>query len=302
MDYRKGAVGLPFQRDYDNDVLAFKMAQLMIPHLRWTNHIWGFRDKFGTIGVYPRDSQPCQGGEMRRYEKHFDGKELHGSLCTEEKKKPSDLSAPFPSGIPVFVGRGNVRYPLADVKEFFAEGSIYGDLLGHKNFHFNVEGDICLGFITTDTKVNPTVLVNAFQMVNQVRVLGQSNPLAGYPFDVRFIIQNFVIPPKDGLGYWRRPAEGYHFTCALDLERFVLRNPNDYHDGKTLFDGQDYNRTNVHKLFEVGRGQKPFMIEGKMTLKDFADKLVSAIDQIKGKKPVEIETKKTETVIEELAA
>ena len=195
-----------------------------------------------------------------------------------------------------------MRHPLADVNEFFAEGSIYGDLLGHKNFHFNVEGDTCLGFITTDTKVNPTVLVNAFQMVNQVGVLGQSNPLAGYPFDVRFLLNHFLNTAGGTLHYWRSPAEGYHFTYALDLERFVLRNPNDYHDGKTMFDGQDYNRTNVHKLFEVGRGQKPFMMEGKLRLKDFADKLVSAIDQIKGKKPVEIETKKTETVIEELAA
>ena len=300
MDYRKGAVGLPFQRDYDNDVLAFKMAQLMIPHLCGCNHIWGFRDKFGTIGVYPRDSQPCQGGEMRKYENHFDGTELHGSLCTEEKVKPGDLFAPFPSGIPVFVGR-QIECPLKNIKEFFGEGSIYGDLLGHKNFHFNAEGDTCRGFITTDTKVNPTVLVNAFQMVTRARS-SPSDTLAGYPFDVRFLLDIFTLMSGDKLRYWRQPGEGYHFTYALDLERFVLRNPNDYHDGKTLFDGQDYNRTNVHKLFEVSRGQSPFKIEGNLTLKDFADKLVSAIDQIKGKKPVEIETKKTETVIEELAA
>lgn len=302
VDYRKGLPNKPFDPNYNTDMTAFQMAMAILPLLQGTNHVWGMRDKYGTIGIYPRQNQPCQGGEMRKYRLHTTGDILHGDLCTEpDKGKPGDLYAPFPSGEPVFVGFRHGVVKLNVWKEFF-EKSVYGRHLNPRgdqiHYHYSDDKNLFVdGMITTNTMVDPTMLVNGIQVFRDWYV--RLDALLGEGIDIDTAIVICAICTYGDSVKVCNPGENYHFTRSLNLERFARGDFRSFRrdENGTLFSGEDYNRENVARLFECVRGEKPYHpFSGSLPVKEAAEIITRDIAVIRSNKDEKVEEVKSAEV------
>jgi hypothetical protein len=211
--------------------------------LAMRDHVDGDDDR---ITVYPRENQPCQGGEMRKYGKR--------SPNRPKDPRPGDLHDPFPDGILEGVSIHWQTLPKKDMIEFLtSQESPYRKGVGPNTEHILDEtGERVVGSIFLDTDVDPTVFVNMLQFIRSIdsnlfkkyRENGLTGAesilcmmLCGSDPEVAFTgTYSYYFPTKASV---RWIIEGDHFDLS----------------GGTYRDGYDYNRPEVQDLFKA-RGEE----------------------------------------------
>lgn len=298
-----GLPGEAFDENYLNDTHALMCMHLLVKNQIGTGSILGMRDKYGTIGLYPRFAQPCQGGEMRRYTQTSQGEELHGDKCTRpESGKPSDLHAPYPEGIPVLIGvrkwhpsngyDGKQR-PTFDraLNLIYSKTSPWRCGFGSvKDLRFTLDekGDR-IGVIFTNTKVDPTALVNSIQMVGTVW-----SWISGAPkmFDIlkelgategeQLLIRQLAGCNSQVRYSFSPPTSRHYDSTALDIVSYLDGDPDPTVSKGTLFDGYDYNRVRVMQLFNPRSRDIPFFnLKKEMEERGFQTSNISTAEHYK---------------------
>lgn len=207
---------------------------------------WAYKD----YSIHPRFSQPCQGGETRKYESHNPGD------CTQpHNSKPSDLFHPFPDGRPAAISfplkghkktdknRSEFLWRMISVDSPWIEG--FGD---PSNVDFLINDDGLTYGYTIGVKhldIDPTVMIN---MINTISSLTS---------------ENYFVLLKHGLSHWEAvavlmlnmsqithvyPTSTYYFPSLFSAKRFFGQKPNDL-SGGFYSDRTDYNRTYIADVF-----------------------------------------------------
>ena len=221
------------------------------------------------VTIHPRWNQPCY-GELRKY------KSTHPDECTQPKnEKPDDLWHPFPDGTPVAVGTKFLHKPSeasdALLRFVFSGRSPWLSGIGGPQLVLG-EKEHIVGVLMRDTRLDPTVLVNLFNNVKSLLLLGD-NPgtfmkLIEGGFSEAEAIAT-ILATRSPLQYVAQP-DGYYTTQRLSLRRIVEQKARDL-TGGTLHDRFDYNRTELENVF---------MLDGKpkTTFKELlADRLDLAV-------------------------
>jgi len=226
---------------------AFEEASYHARTMAGTNFCLVMRQEDGSLTVHPRPNQPCQGGEMRKYETS------HPGDCTRPNDpRPNDLKYPFPSGTPEAVSiHWNSNY-LSD--EFFndlIDFSPYRKLFTPNSVRNIYRGDNSVqGSIFLNTDVDSTAFVNFLQFVGTV---GNLSRVERY-----YALLDFVEPEEAmaalylDVGQLSQSVQGYpyYFSTYVDTRRLL---EGDFRDltGGTLRNRFDYNRPEVQDLFKV---------------------------------------------------
>lgn len=219
--------------------------------------------------IFPRDSLPCLGGEMRKYKK------THGEKYTDpytgnknnptDTYRPGDLHWPFPEGTPIALA---VRRDVSKQYETLLEAMFSDESPWKRGFkdtssvHFFKKEDKIKGYLLKDTEVDPTVMINLFNVF-------KSSPPT--------LVQRFDLLKKKGLTVREALAgaleikpgfqianfmKGYYTPNNLDIYRHETQNPRDLNGswpeletGRTFKGRYDYNRKRFHEVFEVKDGK-----------------------------------------------
>lgn len=205
--------------------------------------------------IHTRWNQPCY-GELRKY------KETHPDDCTQpSNKKPTDLWHPFPAGKPVAVGtRYNPMYLCDDYMRaiFNAETSPWRAGIGSPEFVFD-EGKI-VGVLMKDTKVDPTVMVNLFNVVKSSSNSGGQRTfkkLLDFGFSQNEAL--LVVTLTEGTGLYDLNGDlskclfgpsNYYTSNQFGVQKFLDAQPDDLSGGK-FEDRVDYNRTALQDIFKL---------------------------------------------------
>lgn len=222
------------------------------------NFALAMRNEAGEIKVYPRENQPCQGGEMRKYG------ESHPGDCTRPNdRRPTDLRKPFPDGIPEAVAVNLLAGWTSPsdkldvlIKGLYSDDSPYQRGFGSAtDVEYVMKNDHIHGLIFWNTEVDPTVFVNSLQFLNTFK--GQPETYvdlveAGLTTTeaIACMVMCNIHPFKQGIG----PASTYYFTASPSIWRLLEKKPHDL-SGGTLRDRFDYNRPKVQALFSAGEGE-----------------------------------------------
>ncbi len=219
-----------------------------------TNFALAMRNPDGSVTVYPRQNQPCQGGEMRKYYK------THGDRCTRPKDpRPSDLHKPFPDGVVegVSLNLGNKSHSMEFAKFLFSSESPYRKAFpSSEDVHFipsKYDPEMLQGIIVTNTDIDPTVFVNSLQCF---RTLSESTwkkyvdlGLTKLEAVVTQMLSHNDISAIVGETYT------YYFPMNASIRRLMEGDPFDL-SGGTWRDGFDYNRPEIQDLFKAREGEK----------------------------------------------
>lgn len=195
-----------------------------------------------TYSIHPRPDQPCQGGELRKYEV------THPGRCTQpHSPKPPDLWDYFPDGKleAIAINLGNTLERKADfVEVLYSDDSPFRSGFGSRRA-VRIEDGVLM---FTDLNVDPTVLMSSIFAIRKYRpsVVSLADLMKeGLTANeaMFFIIANSGERILNG-------ACGYHFSRTLSPRRFLECKPNDLSGG--LFSkGADYNRTYIADVFGV---------------------------------------------------
>lgn len=209
----------------------------------------------GVLKIHSRKNQPCQGGEMRKYETS------HPGDCTRPlDDRPNDLHHPFPKGEPVAVGRSYRDYNLDRrmVEDILSEGPYRK--IGLETTDVISEGDKVLGIVVMNLDVDPTLLVSMLQYINSVGHNHQLyHKMVGYGLtkaEALCAIMLWQYDPTRSFGQ----TYDYYFPVSASIRRIIEGDPHDLSadpDGKTGTFRQryDYNRPEVQDLFKA-KGEK----------------------------------------------
>lgn len=233
------------------DGIAWKLMQKSLSYLegpisfaiatrRTEKDPWGNPD--GRIDIHHRHLQPCY-GELRKYKK------THGDEATRGESKPADLHFPFPSGLPIALAvrtkeLGPQTHDFA--KFIFSKESPWASAF--KEVYFFDDG-----YILNDLQVDPTILVNAINMVRSGTAptffLAKENGLT----DHEAISLAMSLSVTD---HWvvSGASQGYYVPSMgrLDFGRLYLKQPrNDLSNGRLFSDREDYNREMLECPFEI---------------------------------------------------
>ena len=222
-----------------------------VPTLTGINFILAVRDKYGSIGFYPRVDQPCM-GEFRRYwNKNENHKQAtpHGDIAKSKKNRPQDLYCPFPSGTPEMFGiRFTSWNPVtsADKKylpiiEFLvSDKSPWRKGLGGRKAVELVWDDkgVLQGLISKTSDIDPSVFVQfAWTMKYSLNLPTiQSYLDKGATMKEAFLL---TMPHSSGCGYGPQKC---------DLRRFLTSDPRELSFG-SLRNGGDYARSWAEQPF-----------------------------------------------------
>lgn len=207
-----------------------------------------YRKGYVNHSYHVRENQPCY-GELRKYES------THPGECTQpHNPKPGDLHAPFPVGTPIALALRFLSTPSKDnnvwLEYLFGSESPWRNGIGNVEF-IRRDGNIA-GMIMNDTKIDPTVLVNALKQVNSLGVKSDSFTRLlelGLNMDEAILLRLICDPEK---GFQR--VNTYSMPKLFSLKRYFGKNPLDL-TGGTLFDRIDYNRTDMGNVFmATGKG------------------------------------------------
>lgn len=238
------------------------------------------------VNIYTRDVQPCY-GELRKYLKS------HGNEYTDPEPhddyRPTDLFSPFPEGTPVglavftpwnkkkewAIGFGSNRkvFPTKSGMEedylsfVFSKDSPWANGMPESGVDIarDADGHPRL-LVFNDLDVDPTVLVNALNMV--VRHLASPWEVTGINllhdagatmmelcilkniFNVH--VQGKVVDGelKTNFISTNSQVRGYYSALFPDVSRMVNKDARDL-TGGTLKNRFDYNRKRLHEIFEV---------------------------------------------------
>lgn len=92
----------------------YDVMRSFVRRMSGLNFVLGMQTDDGVYQVWPRENQPCQGGEMRKY------KITHDDCTRPEDFRPEDLEYPFPDGKPLAVGFGYQQEGCGDIERFKA--------------------------------------------------------------------------------------------------------------------------------------------------------------------------------------
>lgn len=244
-----------FQPSYYCDAFGLFLMHQLNTMLTGTNFSLGMRDKFGSLGIYPRVNMPCQGGEIRKYKEKNLGDiraVAHGELSTRsESYKPADLFAAFPSGIPELFGHringsGNKSIEAA-LRFLFSKNSPFIRAFVSPSvveFTEDEKGNI-LGFVLKDMGLDPTVLVNLLWVYKDCKNY-QAYLDAGMTEKEAILC---CMMQGGNVLTCLHATNIYHFPQYIDIHRFMTGDPHDL-TGGSFRDGFDYNRKLINELFE----------------------------------------------------
>lgn len=241
-----------------SDVFVHGMMHRLNGELIGTNFSLAMRDKYGSLGVYPRVYMPCQGGEIRKYtDKNPNDKRAvaHGDACTRpESEKPTDLYAPFPSGVPELFGhrmsvggeshQDAIRFLFSDEspwKKGFGSG-------GAVEFTEDDKGNI-VGVVLLDMAIDPTVLVNLLWIYKDCANKNYQTYLDAGMTRHEAVMSIMMGGYSNILQSALLQNNTYHYAQHLSVPRFMNADPNDL-TGGTFRDGFDYNRKLINEIFE----------------------------------------------------
>ena len=199
--------------------------------------------------IHPRFAQPCQGGDMRKYESSHPGR------CTQPHNgRPTDLYNPFPAGKPsalaihTWLNRGSEATDLV-VEAVMSDESPWRSGFGGRSnvIEYRDENGHIEGFILKNLDVDPTVLVNGLGILNTIS--HQNFPT----------LTSAGLTPNEALAFLMLNGMGgiltsvvqtyaYRFPPVFSPRRFFDRRPNDL-SGGLYSAGADYNRTYVQDVF-----------------------------------------------------
>ena len=210
-----------------------------------TSFVLGMVNDKGEFSIHPRNNQPCQGGETRKY---FS---THGERCTQpENTKPSDLHHPFPDGTVKMIAFPQATLNLHNevtrmVRDFIIFDPRSPFRAGFKGIESHQDG---CGFTITDTAVDPTVMIQGVQLmrraVNGMQQWGfTKSQLEVNPLDVILASTFYTCMGKCVYG-----TNSYHWSPNLSPRRWYEGLPNNL-SGGLYCDGFDYNRSYNHSLF-----------------------------------------------------
>lgn len=205
------------------------------------------------INLYRRKGQPCY-GELRKY------KSTHGDDCTQPNNhKPSDLHSPFPDGTPLAIAARFPQIPEQDLLEFlFSNESPWRKgFKDEKNIEWTLQDGKKIGFVLTETDIDPTVFVNLLNTIKSICFYpGMISTKFKFcelvekglsPKEAIMLIMTINISCLPVLG--QAGSIGYYFPIHLDVKRFMDSNPRDL-TGGSFQDRYDYNRTYLQNIFE----------------------------------------------------
>lgn len=197
--------------------------------------------------LHPRAVQPCY-GELRKY------KRTHGDQATKPENRPGDLHWPFPEGTPIgacfpFENGGTEEFDTY-VRFLFSDKSPWVRGFGsEKNVEFVLdEKGHVKSVIIDDSHFDPTVLVNLLKVI-------QSNLVSGFTRWLKAGASELEAILMSNFGVLNRFCPNtYIWPLSLDVPAFFSQNSRDL-TGGTWHDRMDYDRKNMHCIFER-KGQR----------------------------------------------
>ena len=213
----------------------------------------GYKD----YSIHLRYNQPCQGGDMRKYES------THPGRCTQPHNgKPNDLSCPFPEGKPSAIGFYNLKYMKSQAMNEFFHAVVVSlkspwrrGFGGPSNIHIVKEDDLVVGFILKRLNVDPTVLVNG---VNFLNTFGEGGAnvfleLKQAGLDDNEALAAIMLNGCDSKWNTLSATWDYRFPVRFSARSFFGQKPVDL-SGGMFENGADYNRTYVQDVFCTEKG------------------------------------------------
>lgn len=206
-----------------------------------TNFFLAVRDRFGSIGLYPRVNQPCM-GEFRKYKDknpNDPNAKPHGDLAHGDKLKPHDLYSPFPSGEPVAFGKafyyhgGDVEKHNDLIRLVFSNDSPWKDAFGDESFvEFTMQDKLIKGVVIKTTDIDPSVFIQLSWTLKNPSMFNWESWI-NLGFSKR---EALLISALEG-GY-----SSYTPVQSFNIKRFLTQNP--YHLLPMTFrEGADYARS-----------------------------------------------------------
>ena len=224
---------------------------------------------FFDYSIHPRFNQPCQGGELRKYESSHPGR------CTQpHNERPGDLYQPFPDGKPAAVAfhlkSGDAQQDdddWVDGDETPIENANETDNLvmavlsstspwvsgfgGPQNIQYTLgkDGHI-IGFVIKSLAIDPTVMVNMVNFIQTMKGSGASSfkKLVDLGLTNNEALAVLMLNGSSGSIHAIQTTYEYRFPAVFSARRFFEQKPNDY-SGGTYENGADYNRTFVQDVF-----------------------------------------------------
>ena len=246
------------------DNAALRSLEYLADNMRGRNFALAMRDEEGYLTVYPREHQPCQGGEMRKYKfkgaydaGYKEGALLHGDDCTRpDDPRPGDLCHPFPDGTPEAIAVCLYTSQNADLMEFFlSDDSPYRKGIGgRKNVDIRKSGGRVSGLIFKNTSVDPTVLVNFLQFLQYDYSTVWPKLISAGMTPSEAAVSLILMGANDGTSIIPETYT-YYFPLRASIRRIVEGDPHDL-TGGTFRDRYDYNRPKIQDLFKAGKGEK----------------------------------------------
>lgn len=287
------------------DNAALRSLEFLADNMHGINFALAMRDQDGYLKIYPREDQPCQGGEMRKYKYagrsdscYVSGKkvELHGDECTRpDDPRPGDLSDPFPDGIPEAVAiclKDRPQNP--EMVEFFlSEKSPYRKGHGGREnivLRYNEHGDVS-GYVFKNTEIDPTVFVNFLQFLRCQDYREMWKTLRGAGMTPQEIAVSFILMGPHDPTHNLVETHSYYFPVKASIRRIVEGDAFDL-SGGTFRNRYDYNRSEVQDLFKARKGEEVTIWHKEMSeradltglygMKKFSslDKYVSAAKEV----------------------
>ena len=220
------------------------------------NFALGIRTDEGQLQVWKRPSQPCQGGEMRKYGITHDD-------CTRPKdKRPGDLYYPFPDGTPLAVcskfGKG-VKYWYS---VYVNDTSPYRRAYGNED---NIELVRDKGVLVKDASlIDPTMLVYFFRKLRD----GSEDFFDSYLFKELTPIELvlFDLIGWKGCNFNKRGESSMYDVRKINLKQFLKGGVEASYDltGGSLKDRYDYNRPEIEYVFAGAEDHKDQITFGKI--------------------------------------
>jgi hypothetical protein len=223
------------------DVMRTSILTKMTGH----NFCLGMLTDDGKYEVYIRTSQPCQGGEMRKYGVSHDD-------CTRpDDPRPTDLSYPFPDGKPLAVG---TRASLNNTTiQLLNTDSVYARAFGTRE-NVEVVGS-SQGFIVKDAdQTDPTVFVNLVHKIKDNNVF-DPKMLEDFSFPEAMILHQYGIDHKTSIIHKHSTSSNNKYnTSFLNLKEYLKGGVHSTQDitGGTLGQRYDYNRPDLITIFKGG--------------------------------------------------
>lgn len=212
------------------------------------NMVLAARDTYGSIGLYPRVDQPCQGGEFRPYHDHNPGDKFakpHGHIkdggrAHDKKGKPLDLYHPFPSGEIVAFGINLWGQVDEDTLKFiFSNDSPWKDAFGDQRFVDRKKNSL----VITTSDIDPNVWMQLLWTIKSQHLQSLKDWVAqGFTHREAALICTIAGGTSPNGGCIQQSRYDYSPITSFNIYRFLNQKPYHLLD-KTYREGGHYLRS-----------------------------------------------------------